>query len=129
MYNRLEQLPASLSSLLRLQSLLAGHNLLTELPPLPDSLSRIDVSYNRLKGLDAHHLLRLTFLTSLCVARAFSHPPRSEGGPVVGALARVAAMRGGGVVLRCDRDVAELVRTRARLIGGTTTWLRVIAES
>ncbi|KAI8469972.1 MAG: hypothetical protein J3K34DRAFT_268736 [Monoraphidium minutum] len=129
-YNQLAQLPASIASLPRLTCLQADHNLLTELPPLPAGLARLDVSYNRLKSLDAAALGRLDTLTALAVVRAFSHPPCGEGGAVVGALARVAAARGGGAVaVRCDRAVAEQVRSRARLLlADSGACLRVVGD-
>jgi hypothetical protein len=129
-YNHLQQLPAAVAALPRLRALLVPHNLITELPRLPPSLSRLDVSYNRLKGLSAPDLLRLTALTSAAFVRAFSHPPRGEAAPAVGALARLAAARGAGLTLRCDGAVAELVRTRARLGSGSDGWggARVVGD-
>ena len=128
-FNQLQQLPQSLASLPRLRALLCDHNLLTELPQLPHCLSRVDVSYNRLRhlGCDLHQLPMLTSLAAVC---AFSHPPSGEGGPVVAALARLAAQRGGGAVaLRVDGGVAEAVRTRARLIlGDVGATLRVVGD-
>jgi hypothetical protein len=111
------QLPERIAAALpALRALRVPRNQLTELPPLPAGLHALDVSWNRLKSLDKSALLRLTGLTSLHAVGAFSHRPH-EGAAAVSALAALAAARHGDLALRCDGDVAELVRGRARLLG------------
>jgi hypothetical protein len=114
-HNALVQLPECLATALpAITTLLLQDNLLTELPPLPPSLGELDVSTNRLKRLDAAQLARLTALTKLSASGAFSHRPHGEGGPVVGALARLARLRGYALALSLDAEVYDMVRTRRR---------------
>ncbi|GBF88416.1 hypothetical protein Rsub_01128 [Raphidocelis subcapitata] len=115
---KLLQLPECIASALpRLRELAVPGNLLTELPPLPGSLEHLNLSYNRIKQLDAAALSRLTALTALSAVAAFSHRPHGESSPIVGALARLQAqhlVHGSRLLLNIDSDVGELVHPRAR---------------
>lgn len=115
--NELTQLPEALAlALPQLEVLLVESNLLTELPPkLPPRLRALDFSQNRLKSLAASQVDRLDRLEQLGAVAAFSHRPRGEGSPVVGALASLVRLRGAALALLCDADVVALVSARLRL--------------